>query len=124
MKNERELELIKQRDRYNEMKQLQSIELERQRTELIEARRKARHNKDELQRRKEKKIIKQKEEVDEIRKLQEQRKALELQRRRMSETVIDIELDNDDEMGACGYDKYRNDNKWELVDMTNTERTI
>ncbi|KAH3785804.1 hypothetical protein DPMN_163898 [Dreissena polymorpha] len=29
----------------------------------------------------------------------------------MNETVIDIEFDDDDEMGACGYDKYRNDNE-------------
>ncbi|KAH3717709.1 hypothetical protein DPMN_060504 [Dreissena polymorpha] len=54
--NERELEWIKQRDRDIEMKQLS--ELERQRIEQIEIRRKARHDKDELNRLKEEEKLK------------------------------------------------------------------
>ncbi|KAH3889148.1 hypothetical protein DPMN_013198 [Dreissena polymorpha] len=100
--NERELERIKQRDRDIEMKQLS--ELERQRIEQIEKRRKARHDKDEVNRLKEEEKLRQKQDDDQIRELKERRKALELEVHRMRETGIGIEFENDDEQGACGYE--------------------
>ncbi|KAH3855934.1 hypothetical protein DPMN_098509 [Dreissena polymorpha] len=101
------VERIKQRDRDIEMAQLN--EFQRQREEVIKARREAKQKKDELKRNTEEHVTRWQQEVHDSRTLEKRGTESELELQRMRETVIDIDYDDDVVLqGACGYD-YRMD---------------
>ncbi|KAH3830842.1 hypothetical protein DPMN_104097 [Dreissena polymorpha] len=101
------VERIKQRDRDIEMAQLN--EFQRQREEVIKARREAKQKKDELNRNKEEHVTRWQQEVHDSQTLEKRGTDSDLEFQRMRETVIDIVYDDDVVLqGACGYD-YRMD---------------
>ncbi|KAH3774730.1 hypothetical protein DPMN_176121 [Dreissena polymorpha] len=103
----KKVERIKQRDKDIEMAQLN--EFQRQREEVIKARREAKQKKDELKRNKEEYVTRWQQEVHDSRTLEKRGTESELELQRMRETVIDIDYDDDVVLqGACGYD-YRMD---------------